>query len=279
MVRWNAHQPSVRDISTGRAFVTRVATRELWTAWWRRQTVPCRYWRPGHGVHASDIGDKLRSEGARSTGVVASSTRLPLGIGPLDRRLDGGLPAGSVVAYCAPPASQSELLLYELTAMRETLYLTTDRSEDAVADALRTATCPTGDPEIRFVPGDAPLENARRMIRGVGEGTNVIVDAGDALERTDRGRYERFLNELGNHVQNTAGLAFLHCLRSGSEPDNRTATEHMADVVFDLRQERHGTEVETRLGVPKFRGGRALSETVKLELEERVRVDTSRDIA
>jgi len=211
--------------------------------------------------------------------VAASSGRLPLGIGPLDRQLDGGLPAGSVVAYCAPPASQSELLLYELTAHRETLYLTTDRSEDAVADALEKATCPTGDPEIRFVPGDAPLENARRMVRSVGEETNVIIDTGDLLEREDRGRYQRFLNELGNHMQNTGSLAFLHCMKAATEADLRATTEHMADVVFALRQERYGTEVETRLGVPKFRGGRALSETIKLELEERVRVDTSRDIA
>jgi len=211
--------------------------------------------------------------------VAASSGRLPLGIGPLDRQLDGGLPSGSVVAYCAPPASQSELLLYELTAHRETLYLTTDRSEDAVTDALEKATCPTGDPEIRFVPGDAPLENARRMVRSVGEETNVIIDTGDLLEREDRGRYQRFLNELGNHMQNTGSLAFLHCMKAATEADLRATTEHMADVVFALRQERYGTEVETRLGVPKFRGGRALSETIKLELEERVRVDTSRDIA
>lgn len=209
----------------------------------------------------------------------SSSRRLALGIDPLDRQLGGGLPAGSTVAYCAPPASQSELLLYELTARRDTLYLTTDRSEDAVSDALRKTTCPTGDPEVRFVPGDTPLENARRMVRGVGEATNVIIDVGDSLERTDRGRYQRFLNELGNHMQNTGSLAFLHCLRGDDEPALRATTQHMADVVFDLHQERHGTEVETRLGVPKFRGGRALSETMKLELAERVRVDTSRDIA
>ena len=208
-----------------------------------------------------------------------SNRRLSLGIGPLDRELEGGLPPGSVVAYCAPPASQSELLLYELTRIRETLYLSTDRSEDAVADALEKATCPTGDPEIRFVPGDAPLENARRMVRSVGEGSNVIIDAGDTLERTDRGRYQRFLNELGNHMQNTGSAAIIHCMDAASTPDLRATTHHMVDVVFDLRQQRNGTEVETRLGVPKFRGGRALQETIKLELEERVRVDTSRDIA
>jgi KaiC/GvpD/RAD55 family RecA-like ATPase len=210
---------------------------------------------------------------------VTGSQRLPLGIDPLDRELEGGLPPGSVVAYCVPPASGSELLLYELTAARETLYLTTDRSEDAVADALTTATCPTGDPEIRFVPGDAPLENARHMVRGAGEGETVIVDAGDTLERTDRDRYQRFLNELSNHVRNAGSLAFLHCLRADVKPALRATTQHMADAVFDLRQVRRGTDIETRLAVPKLRGGRALAATIKLELGERVRVDTSRDIA
>jgi KaiC/GvpD/RAD55 family RecA-like ATPase len=210
---------------------------------------------------------------------VASSGRRPLGIDPLDRELGGGLPAGSVVAYCVPPASQSELLLYELTARRETLYLTTARSEDAVADALDRATCPTGNPEIQFVPGDAPLEDVRRMIRGVGGGTNVIIDTGDHLERTDRGRYQRFMNELKNHMQNTGSLAVLHCLRDGPGSGTRGTTRYMADIVFDLRQTRRGTDIAPRLAVPKFRGGTALSETIKLELGERVRVDTSRDIA
>lgn len=209
----------------------------------------------------------------------ASTRRLSLGITPLDRQLDGGLPPGSVVAYSAPPASQSELLLYELTRTRDTLYLSTDRSEDAVADALAKATCPTGDPEIRFVPGDAPLENARRMIRSVGEETNVIIDTGDMLERSDRGRYKRFLNELGNHMQNTGSLTVIHCMVGDSEPPLRATTQHMADVVFDLQQHYNGSEIETRLSVPKLRGGRALTDTIKLELEERVRVDTSRDIA
>lgn len=209
----------------------------------------------------------------------ASRRRLSLGIGPLDRQLDGGVPPGSVIAYTAPAASQSELLLYELTRTRDTLYLSTDRSEDAVADALDRATCPTGDPEIRFVPGDAPLENARRMVRSVGEQTNVIIDTVDLLERTDRGRYKRFFNELSNHMQNTGGMTIVHCLEGDNEPPLRSTTQHMADVIFDLLQRHNGSEVETRLGVPKFRGGRALAETIKLELEEQVRVDTSRDIA
>ncbi len=210
---------------------------------------------------------------------IFGTDRLPIGIDALDRELNGGIPPGSVVAYQAPPASQSELLLYELTNTRPTLYLTTDRTAEAVSDAVGRANCPTGDPEVRHVPGDAPLENTRRLFRSLGEGANLIIDPSDTLERNDRTRYKNFLNDLQNHMQNTGSLAVLHCLRGDAVPDIRMTTEHMADVVFDLRQQFDGTEVETRLAVPKFRGGHALTDTIKLELAERVRVDTSRDIA
>lgn len=203
---------------------------------------------------------------------------LSIGIDALDRELDGGVPAGSVIVYSAPPASQSELLIYELTATRPTLYLSTDRTEDAVADAFARANCPTGDPDIRYVSNEAPLENAWRMSRELGEGQNLVIDPCDALERADRSRYQNFLNELHNHVQNTGSLAILHCM-TGTDSELRPVTEHMADVIFDLNQEIKGTDMETRLAVPKFRGGFALSETIKLELSDRVRVDTSRDIA
>lgn len=205
--------------------------------------------------------------------------RLRTGIPVLDRELDGGIPDGSVVAFEDPPASQGELLLYQLTDARPTLYLSTDRSAEAVADAFERTSAPTGDPAIRFVEGDAPLENVRRLIKQTSGAVNVVVDPADALERLDRNRYENFVNELQNHIRNTGGLAVLHCLKGSAVPDHRAITEHMADVVFDLDLAVSGTDVETRLAVPKFRGGRALHETIKLELAEQVEIDTSRDIA
>lgn len=206
------------------------------------------------------------------------ASRLSTGVDVLDRELGGGLPAGSVVAFCAPPASQSELFLYELTTARSTLYLTADRTENAVQQALERTAAPTGDPTVRYVAGDAPLENARRLFRNAGEGAGLVIDPVDPLERVDRARYQNFLNDLINHMQNTQGVALLHCL-TGREADTRTLTEHMADVVMELHVERDGTDIETNLGVMKFRGGQAPEDTIKLDLADRVRIDTSRDIA
>jgi len=205
--------------------------------------------------------------------------RLPTGIDVLDRKLSGGIPAGSVVALVAPPASQSELFLYELTSARRTLYLSTHRTEQAVRDGFERAALFTGDPLIQHVPGDAPLEHANRLIQGISGEANLIIDPVDVLEREDENRYRNFLNGLQNHMHNTGSIALLHCLDGRSVPDHRDATEHMADVVFELHTTIKGDSIENRLAVTKFRGGTALPETIKLELAERVSIDTSRDIA
>ena len=205
--------------------------------------------------------------------------RLPTGISVLDRELEGGIPAGSIVLLKADPASQSELFLYELTAARPTLYLTTVRSDQAVEDAITAAKTRTGSPTIRDVGGDAPLDRANRLVGTLPEEATLIVDVADSLERYDRSRYRRFLNELQTVMVNTGGIAILHGMKGVDVPDNRDLTAHVADVVFDLRTKVTTAEVENRLIVPKFRGGKALSEPIKLQLADQVRIDTSRDIA
>jgi KaiC/GvpD/RAD55 family RecA-like ATPase len=205
--------------------------------------------------------------------------RLRTGIGALDRELEGGVPAGSIVALAAPPASQAELFLYELTGARGTLYLTLDRTSDTVKETIDAAPTATGDPTVRDVTGDAPLDNAGKLVAALPESSNLIIDPVDVLERQEPARYRNFLNELQNHIYNTGGLAVLHCLAGRSVPALRDTTEHMADVVFQLETEIKGDRVENRLAVPKFRGGRALSDVIKLDLAETIEIDTSRDIA
>ncbi|MDQ2048995.1 transcriptional regulator [Natronolimnohabitans sp. A-GB9] len=205
--------------------------------------------------------------------------RLETGIDVLDRKLDGGLPPGCIVAYTADPASQSELLLYELTAARGTLYLTTERSDDAVRHAIDASPSAVGNPTVRHVTGDEPLEEATRLIGALPDGANLIVDTMDALERTDTDAYVDFLNDLKTQMLETGSIAVLHCLKGAGEPDNRTQTYHAADAVFDLRTATAGTELENHLTIPKFRGGGQPTEAIKLELVEEVAIDTSRDIA
>lgn len=207
------------------------------------------------------------------------SERLRTGITALDRQLEGGIPSGSIVALTAAPASQAELFLYELTATRGTLYLTLDRTSDAVANSLEAAPAMTGDATVRDVTGDAPLDNASKLVAALPESSNLIIDPADVLERHEPARYRNFLNELQNHIYNTGGLAVLHCLDGRDVPALRDTTEHMADVIFQLETTVKGDRIENRLAVPKFRGGRALSDVIKLDLAAAIDIDTSRDIA
>ncbi len=205
--------------------------------------------------------------------------RLDTGIDVLDRKLDGGLPPGCIVAYTAEPASQSELLLYELTAARGTLYLTTERDDAAVRHAIETSPSSVGSPTVRHVTGEDTLEEATRLIGALPDGANLIIDTMDVLERCDTDEYIAFLNELKSHMLETGSIAVLHCLKDVDEPPNRSRTYHAADAVFDLRTEISGTELENHLTIPKFRGGSQPTEAIKLELTEEVAIDTSRDIA
>lgn len=204
---------------------------------------------------------------------------MPTGIGVLDRMLDGGIPAGSVIALTASPASQSELILYELTATRRTLYITTQRSPEAIRDAFERTNTEVGRPNIQGVPGDAPLDHVKDMVRTLPEGSNLIIDPVDTLERLGTSRFTTFLNGLQTHMINTGSLAFLHCIEGHNISDQRDITEYVSDVIFGLETTVSGDSVENRLAVPKFRGGRAMDEPIKLELRDTVAIDTSRDIA
>lgn len=206
--------------------------------------------------------------------------RLRTGIDVLDRKLDGGIPAGSIVALTAQPASQAELFLYELTATRGTLWLSLDRTAESVVASIEQTPANTGDPTVRHISGEAPLDNAGKLVSALPETSNLIVDPLDVLEAQEpHSRFRAFMNDLQNHIVNTGSLAILHCLDGRAVPPLRDTTEHFADVVFQLKTRTAGDEVENKLAIPKFRGGRAPNDVIKLDLVEQVSIDTSRDIA
>jgi KaiC/GvpD/RAD55 family RecA-like ATPase len=206
--------------------------------------------------------------------------RLHTGISVLDRKLGGGIPEGSIVALCAQPASQAELFLYELTATRGTLYLSLDRTAASVTTSIEQSPTQTGDPTVRHISGEAPLENAGKLVSALPEESTLIIDPLDVLEMQEPpSRFRSFMNDLQNHIVNTGSLGIVHCLEGRSVPPLRDTTEHFADVIFQLDTTTTNDEVENRLAIPKFRGGRAPSDIIKLDLVEQVSIDTSRDIA
>jgi archaellum biogenesis ATPase FlaH len=155
-----------------------------------------------------------------------------------------------------------------------------DRTAEAVRDSIENTPAKTGDPTVRHISGEAPLDNAGKLVSALPETSNLIVDPLDVLESQEPpSRFRSFMNDLQNHIFNTDSLGILHCLDGRSVPPLRDTTEHFADVIFHLSTDITGDEVENRLAIPKFRGGRAPADVIKLDLVEEVSIDTSRDIA
>lgn len=207
------------------------------------------------------------------------TTRLRTGIDVLDRKLDGGIPPGRIVVLSAAPTSQSELFLYEIASIRETVYLTTERTTADVTACLEHAgNGHDSDVDVRRIDSTDPLAAAEEAMQNLTEGSNLVIDPTMLLERAPPDQYRAFLNDLRARAKETKSIALLHCLEGGSPPERRVLTEYMADVVLDLVTEDTGDTIENRLTVPKFRGGHALEDAIKLDLTAGVTIDVSRKI-
>lgn len=217
---------------------------------------------------ASNLRDQLHRESTQS---MLAGDRLQTGITKLDKRL-GGVPPGSLIALVAEPASQSEQLLYQAIDVRGTLYLSTTNSRTNVRRSIEAAAAGTETPTIRRVSGNSLLEDSTTLIDKLPEAANLIIDTADELERQDRTAYVDFLNKLRDRLDETNGLAILHCLEN--DTTNRTATLQAADAVFKFESVAPGagTDVEHYLSVPKFRPNAEFSETFEITFGERTGV-------
>lgn len=204
---------------------------------------------------------------------------LSTGMEVLDRKFGGGIPAGRIIALSATPASQSELFLYEMAGVRPTVYLTTERRVDDVHDSLEWAQSALDDVDVRRVGTDDPLGDARESLGDLPDGSTLIVDPMRVLERTGADAYRTFLNDLKARTAETGSLTLLHCLDGRRVPEQRDRTEYLADVIFSLSTTVRGGTLENSLSVPKFRGGQAFAEAVKLDLTADVTIDVTRKIA
>jgi KaiC/GvpD/RAD55 family RecA-like ATPase len=197
----------------------------------------------------------------------------------LDRKFGGGIPAGQVVALLAAPASQSELFRYEMAAVRETVYLSTERTSPDIEQTIEQLGTSLDGIEIHQVAASDPLGDAWPVLDALSEGSTLIIDPLGPLEATGESEYRAFLNELKTRTAETESLALLHCLKGRHVRTQRDRTEYLADVIFDLITERRGDSIENSLSVPKFRGGQSLTETIALDLTSDVTIDVSRKIA
>lgn len=205
-------------------------------------------------------------------------TRLETGIDLLDRKLNGGLPAGSLTAFSAAPASQADLFLLELATVRPTLYLTTIRPAEDIERIVDEYSLDNGEITIESIDPTDPVEETLAAAERLPDGGTLVLDPMTVFEQLEPQAYRDFLIELRDHIGSVDGTGLLHCLDGRDVPPRRDITEYVSDVVFNMSTERRGETLETDLVIPKYRGGAAVDDVIKLSLTMNVDVDISRNI-
>jgi len=219
------------------------------------------------------------TESADRPWVEAVTQRFETGVRALDRKLDGGIPAGSLVTLLAEPASQAELFLSEFVARQATVYLSGEQAPTTVTSALRSQRGAYDELAVSQLDREAPVSDALAHVEDLTAESLLVVDPVEPIERADAGEFRAFLETLQARLAQTDSVAVLYALKHDATPSQRHRTEYTSDIVFDLETTRGEDAIENRLFVPKFRGGRALTEPICLDLTDRINVDTSRDIA
>jgi hypothetical protein len=211
--------------------------------------------------------------------MASTGRRFSTGLPFLDRLIDGGIPAGSLLALVAPPASQSELLLRELAAAHRTLYLSTLRPAAEVQAWAETTTAGDVDVRAEHRRPATLLDDPDWLVEEITPESLVVIDTADGIERGDRETYVDLLTRLSSRLRSVDSVGVLHCLEQGTDPPARATTLKRADAVWRIELAALSRDIKTRLLVTKSRYGRALTEPIPLLMTDAVRIDTSRRIA
>lgn len=213
--------------------------------------------------------------------MVAPTRRYSTGLRFLDSRLNGGVPAGTLLALTAPASSQSQLLLYRLATARPTLYVSMTCPDEAELRSALDGAGVAGQVDLVFehAPPSDLMADPGQYLGRLSPESFLVVDGVDDLERANRDRYLAFLNGLKRRMRETDSVGVLHGIDTDPVPAGRRLTLRRADHVWQLDQRILSTEIKTRLLVTKARGDRALTEPIPLIMTDRIRVDTSRRIA
>lgn len=197
----------------------------------------------------------------------------------LDRRLDGGLTAGCLLAYIAPPQSQSELLLRRFLQVRQSLFVSLIRPATEIRDWAEQGETTVADLTVMTPRPDQLFEGFDALEAQLTPESFVLIDNTTELEGASRDVYLEFLNDLKDVLERTNSVGILHCSTLDPAPSQRGLTLARADQVWQLELVPLSREIKNRLLVTKSRKSRALREPIDILLTDRVRVDTSRRIS
>ncbi|MFB6118839.1 hypothetical protein [Halosegnis sp.] len=211
---------------------------------------------------------------------MALQQRLDSGLAPLLDRDRFAFPAGSVVAVVGPPRAPTDAVLAHAAAARETLYFTTKRDPEWVAETVAASTdgglgicvervCHARQKEaVRVHRTDDEVAYERPTRPATGTTQSRSEDRFESLRATLQQRSDippgividdftdyadgtrRCLDLLETVREATEALAWLHVVHPTDDPSHAEAVITAADTVCTI----DGEDGDVRLKVPRRRG-------------------------
>lgn len=205
--------------------------------------------------------------------------RFSTGLSFLDQRLGGGISISSMVALTAPPASQIQLFLREITKEFPLLHISTScRNETELESWFESVSGRRNDVIVKHVPADSMRKTLSTYLDEFPEKSMVVIDSVTPLENTSRPEYLSFLNDLKEWTIENNSVVFLTCLETVPPPPLRATTLHRADHVWFLQMTLLSSQIRNRLFITKSRPDGALEKPIPIVLSDTVNIDTSRNI-
>lgn len=226
---------------------------------------------------------------------------IPTGIALLDKRLDGGLPAGSFVCLYADPIAMPEAFLYQFATTHKSFYITTNRPAKYVAQDMELLHFNSNG--VIFIDvfthyylneyGDFIIEDKYRdkeifdfiadkfveLNRESGDFIIVVDSLSFFLNfNVEWGLKEWLLNRLYSIAREKRNLVYVYVVKNVHPPSVVSRIFDLSDVVINVEAERVGERIVMKFVLPKIRGKRPITEFFRFVVDEGVQIDTSRDI-
>jgi len=225
---------------------------------------------------------------------------VPTGIALLDKRLDGGLPAGSFVCVYADPIAMPEAFLYQFACVSKSYYFNTNRPAKFILRDMQSLRLETKN--VNFVDvftqyylnefGQFVVEDRYRdkeifdfvadMLNQIGnEKASIIVDSISFFLNleVEWGLKDWLLNKLYARSKETESPVYVYLTKNVHPISVVYRVLDLSDVVINVESERIGERIVSKFALPKIRGRRPINEYFRFLVDEGVQIDTSRDIA
>jgi len=208
-------------------------------------------------------------------------SRHQTGIGPLDRKLNGGFTAGSVVFIQSPPHVPAEKIiqsiLVENTPSRHATLL---RPQQAIRqEYAEMVPVDEESPQVSEIDQANQFAEVSAALERTPSTDVIAFEPINELEAGDMGQYREFLRTTTQVARAEQSTVVLFGYTGASVSETRRKTIGLADVVCLVDEQVSGQQVEYYLYVSKNRLGPQPAERMKFTLADDLSIDTSRDIA